>query len=102
MTYRVVIEYDDEFDVRNPECHPDIIKDYEAGRITAYGVILEALTSCGHCGTTRWDEVDSIWGTLLNSPSWAGVYSLEQMDLRSPGPDANHINELLNQMLGGN
>lgn len=100
MTYRVVIEEDTEFDPWDPECHEDIIRDFDAGNVFAYNVILECLSGCGHCGQSRWDEVDSVCGTLLDSPDWAGVYSLEQLDLRSPGPDANHLNELVNQMIG--
>jgi hypothetical protein len=98
MTYRVEIIEDEAFDPRNPPMHPELISDYEIGRIHPYEVALQMPPSCGIMGHA-WDDVDSIGGVLLNSRLWAGTYTHADIAGWTPRPDVNHLVELIEGML---
>lgn len=90
--YRVIIKPDREF--RQSDLDPELQGEYTI----AYELTVEHRTY-GVRGKTRWNYVDSLCGILLDTTGWLGEFTLDALDEQSPGPDANHLNEIVNEIL---
>jgi hypothetical protein len=98
-TWRIRIEPDEDFDPRDPECHEELIADYDAGRIAAFDVTLERV--CAECGA--WDVQAVVGGVLLDPNGTGGVgmgvVTEEEFPAAFQGEELGYMEMIVNDLM---
>lgn len=92
----MVIERAGESALRALDASPEALADLREGRAFAYVVTVEADP---HGDGTDREPLGGPGLCLLDKPWWAGVYTVEAIDRRCPGLDANWLADVFEGVL---
>lgn len=61
------VRWEDDLDSEDPWIDDELTRRrIEDGRYTMRGVIIERLKKCSHCQHEEWEQMDSLWGIVLD------------------------------------